>query len=286
MVGCAQRCEPASVGPRDFVDAMHAHDFLDKIDISLQIAPVTWDFPCRSCILTLALAQFEALKNLIDDFRFDRQSENLIAFLVAQGNIRRICRNFSSGCNFFCGLSVRDFANQSGCALRCPQDHSWINTALEAIARIARQTQIPRGATNAGWEEISGFQQNISRRFRDSSFFATHHTANSDGALFIGDHEVLGRERIRFAIEREKPFSLARKPNIDPTFQFIGIKCVRWLTEFEHHKVGNIDDVVDRTDPNAFNLGAQPGWTWSDLHTVDLARRKEWTLTQRADFYP
>ena len=122
---------------------MCANDFLDEIDIALQIAPIARNFPCRSSILTLAraltLAQSEALKNLIDDFRFDREPKNLIAFVVAQRNVRRVRRNFPSGCNFFRGLSVCDFANQFGCALGRAQDHSGIDAALESIAGITRE---------------------------------------------------------------------------------------------------------------------------------------------------
>ncbi len=58
---------------------------------------------------------------------------------------------------------------------------------------------------------------------------------------------------------------------------------MRWLAELEHHKVGNVDDVVDRANPDAFNFRAQPGWTWPDFHVVDLTRGIEWALVQRDD---
>src|SRR5712692_3191742 len=56
MIGCARRREPASVRPGNFVDAMCAHDLFDKIDVTLQIPPVTWDFP-RRAVAEAALAR-------------------------------------------------------------------------------------------------------------------------------------------------------------------------------------------------------------------------------------
>ncbi len=57
------------------------------------------------------------------------------------------------------------------------------------------------------------------------------------------------------------------------------------LAEFEHHEVGDVDDVVDRADPNALNFRAQPRWTWPDFHIVDLARGKKRTFARGADGY-
>ena len=37
----------AGANARNLVGAIRAHDFLDKIDIALQIAAITWDFPFR-----------------------------------------------------------------------------------------------------------------------------------------------------------------------------------------------------------------------------------------------
>src|SRR6202171_4339178 len=60
---------------------------------------------------------------------------------------------------------------------------------------------------------------------------------------------------------------------------------MRWLPELEHHKVGDVDDVVDRSNAGGFDLRAQPGGTWADFDMVDLARGKERTFMQRRNLH-
>ena len=56
MIGRARRRESASACAGNFIDAMCPHNFLDKIDIPLQVAPVTRDFPYRA-VAQAALAR-------------------------------------------------------------------------------------------------------------------------------------------------------------------------------------------------------------------------------------
>src|SRR5439155_6851928 len=60
--------------------------------------------------------------------------------------------------------------------------------------------------------------------------------------------------RVSLSIKREKLFTFPRKSHVYRTAQFIGIKRMSWLTQLEHHKIGNIDDVVDGTDANALDF--------------------------------
>src|SRR5260370_3210410 len=228
----ARRSESAAVCSRDFVHAICAHDFLDKIDIALQIAPVTWNLPCRSSIptlaraLTLALAQPKPHKNFIDSFGFDRESENLIAFRVAQRHFARIRWDFSGRGNSLSRISVCDFANQLRRALGSTQNHSRIDATLEAITGVARQIQISCRSPNARRQKISSLEQNILRRFSHASIFAAHYSADSNRALLISDDKVLRRERVRLAIARQNFFSVSPEPHVDRAFQLVHIEPV------------------------------------------------------------
>ena len=95
--------------------------------------------------------------------------------------------------------------------------------------------------------------------------------------------QIVRRERVGLSIEREKFFAVAREPHIDAAFQFVGIECMRRLAELEHHEVGNVDDVVDRTNADALDLRTQPLRTRPDFHIVDLARGEKWTFARRGD---
>ena len=137
-VGNARWRKAASIRSRNFVGAVRAHDLFDKIDIALQIAAITRDFPFRD-FRRAGLHQTEASQNLVDRFRLDRDANNAIAFFVSQRNVWRIRRKFARSLNFLGRSSAGDLLNQFCRALRGPQNHFRINTALETIARVARQ---------------------------------------------------------------------------------------------------------------------------------------------------
>src|SRR5437763_4204379 len=138
MIGRARCGEPASVGSRNFVDSECTNDLLGEIDITLQIPPITWNFPNSTLARALTLLQPEVCENLVDCFRFDRDPDDAIAFFVVERNVCRMCRNFSSRSNFFRRCSTRDLMDPFARSLRCSQKHSRINAALKAITRIAR----------------------------------------------------------------------------------------------------------------------------------------------------
>jgi len=137
MIGRARRREPASVGPRNLVDSECANDLFDKIDIALQVPPMARNFPFRRPS-GASFFQTEPGQNLIDGLRLNRDADDSIGFFVGQRNVSRIRRHFARHSNFFCRSSIRDLANQFGCAVRCPQNHFRIDPAFEAITRVAR----------------------------------------------------------------------------------------------------------------------------------------------------
>ena len=46
---------------------------------------------------------------------------------------------------------------------------------------------------------------------------------------------------------------------------------MRGLSELEHHQVGNVDDVVDRTNTDALDLRADPLRARADFYVIDLS---------------
>jgi hypothetical protein len=63
----ARRSEPASIGSRNFLRAISAHHFLDKIDIALQIAAIARDFPLHR-FRRARLLQTKVRQDLVDLF--------------------------------------------------------------------------------------------------------------------------------------------------------------------------------------------------------------------------
>src|SRR5207253_8724346 len=140
-----------------------------------------------------------------------------------------------------------------------------------------------RSAPNARRQKIGGLEQNIPGRLSNSGLLATHHATDSHGAFLIGDYAIVRFQRVWLSVECEKLFSIARESDVDVASQFVCVERVRRLSEFEHHEVRDVNDVVDRTNASALNFRAQPLRTRSDFHVVDPTRREKWTLTCRAN---
>src|SRR5439155_543952 len=109
---------------------------------------------------------------------------------------------------------------------------------------------------------------------------AAHYATDSNRALLIGDNTIVRLERISLSIEREKFLAVAREAHIDAALQFICVERMRWLAEFKHHEVRDIDDIVDRADSNALDLRTQPLRTRSDHYVVDLTRGEKRTFAR------
>src|ERR1700687_4845974 len=114
MIRRAQRRRAASISSMNFLCAIRANNFFDKIDIPLQIAPIARDLPYSTFARALALLQSEACENLIDNLQFDRNPDDSMTFLIAERNVARIRGNLAGGFNFFCRCTACDFMNQFG----------------------------------------------------------------------------------------------------------------------------------------------------------------------------
>ncbi len=150
----AHRHERAPIGRGDFVDAMDAHDFLDQIDFAFQVRAVARNLPRGGVVSFLDHAQAEALQAAIHVGARNGNAEQAIAAIVAQPNIGGRSRDFSRDRGFARWFSSGQFGDQLRRSRRGPQGHRGIDSALEAIAGVARQIQDARRAADARGQEV------------------------------------------------------------------------------------------------------------------------------------
>ena len=67
-----------------------------------------------------------------------------------------------------------------------------------------------------------------------------------------------------------------------PPLQLVGVEGMQRLADFEHHEIRDVDDVVDRTQPDGFQFRAQPVRARPDLDVLDAARGIERALSRSA----
>ena len=132
---------------------------------------------------------------------------------------------------------------------------------LRAEAHAAGRAAHPLGGKNGSFQP-DGLGVSLHRRFRPA-----HHPCQGDGLIAIGHHQGFLAEGALLSIQRKEGFcwvGLAKpkrpRKGVSPTAfgKGLAIKGVEWLAGFEHHKIGDVDHVVDGTDTRPFQPALEP----------------------------
>ena len=85
----------------------------------------------------------------------------------------------------------------------------------------------------------------------DAGVGGAHDAGDDDRVLSVGDDEHTGGKGALFFVEGGDFFALGSVTDDDLAVgEFSGVEGVHGLAVFEHHVVSDIDDVVDRTEPD------------------------------------
>ncbi len=104
----------------------------------------------------------------------------------------------------------------------------------------------------------------------DFGFRSAHHTGQSDGSGPIGNDEIPGHQKASLPIQGKDRFTgvrFADDDGIGP--QFSEIEGMKGLTIFQHDIVGDVHDIVDRTDSGRNQSGLHPHRTFTDPDPTD-----------------
>ncbi len=125
------------------------------------------------------------------------------------------------------------------------------------------------------------FEQNIACLFRDFGLCATHHARHRERTFFIANENIHRSKRSFSVIKRNKLFTVFRRTRDDldilssrAFFQYIIIKCMKRLAEFEHGIIRRIHDVIDRTHARQFELALDLIRTGFDFYIANQSKHK------------
>src|SRR5262245_10383233 len=124
-------------------------------------------------------------------------------------------------------------------------DKGGIDTALEAVARIADDAGFAAGGRRSHRVEIGALNKDIFARAGDARVLATENTPQSQHGTIVGNHAHTVVHGVRLAVEAEKGFALAAKAGTDGPSQLIGIINMQRAAAVETDVVGNIDECID-----------------------------------------
>ena len=87
----------------------------------------------------------------------------------------------------------------------------------------------------------------------------------------VGDHKIVGLQFVSLPVQSEKLLPLVRHSHTDSALQFAGVERMQRLAHFEHHEIGDIDDVVDGPQSHRVEFQLQPPGTGPDF-TPEIRR--------------
>ena len=127
-----------------------------------------------------------------------------------------------------------------------PVDGRGIGHPFEPIRRRARQREPPRRGPDRERRELRRFEQDVGRVGGDLCAGSPHHPGQRHGPLRIGDHAHRIGEGIGLVVDGRERFAWQGPPHDDAAAPNLGeVEGVERLPAFEHHVVGDVDDIVD-----------------------------------------
>ena len=107
--------------------------------------------------------------------------------------------------------------------------------------------------------EVGTLQHHVAGGLVGAASLAAEDTGDAHGFLLVADGKVVGAEGVLLAVEGDKRASLVLVFHYDVVSgHHVGIEAVKRLAVGHHHIVGDVDDVVDRSQPDNLQFVFQP----------------------------
>ncbi len=132
-----------------------------------------------------------------------------------------------------------------------------------------------RHPTGGNRIEAGAFEKDARRALRHSRAGTAHDAGQADDRFVVRDDEIFRVEFALHFVESDELLAGLRAPHDEPVAgQLVEVVGVHWPAEFPHHEVRDVDNVVDRTQPDRLEPIAHPLGRRADLD-VDRDARNE-----------
>lgn len=252
---------------RHAVESDDAGDFFDEIDAAEEVEAVAGDGPGGA-----VLGQTELGEDGVGFFDFEAvDAEQAQSALFIENDVADELRGCTGDFEFGLGGAACDFQNELGGEIAAALDLMRVDATLEAVAGVGMQRESAGSAADVARSEVGTFEKDVRGAFDDAGFFTAHDAGDGDGACVVGDDEVFGEQGVFLGVEREDFFAFLGAAHGDAALEFIEVEGVQALAHLHHHIVGDIDDVVDGAEADAFEAGFEPSGAGADFDAFDDA---------------
>ena len=159
---------------------------------------------------------------------------------------------------------------EDGCLLEGIDGAVWIDATLEAITGIGAQTVTACTLANPCGMEVGALQHHVCGGVVRAATLAAENSGNAHRLLCIADAEVVLAESVLLTVKSDKlgAFRLGADHNLVASHH-VSVEAMHRLTVSHHHVVGDVHDVVDRTQTDDLQLVLKPLGALLHLTTRD-----------------
>ena len=156
-------------------------------------------------------------------------------------------------------LTTSQFLTENGSLLKCIDRTIGINTTLKTETGICAQTMTAGTLTNPCRMEVGTLKHHILRGLVGTTTLSAKHAGNTHRILGIADSQVAIREFMLHTIECLERCAIRHRLHHNlMTLHHICIEAMQGLTIGHHDIIGDIHDIVDRTQTDCCQLILQP----------------------------
>ena len=152
------------------------------------------------------------------------------------------------------------------------EGHARVKTLLKAAGGLGTHAERLRGDTNGSAVEVCGLENDGLGVVYDLGVCTAHNACNSNRLVVVADGEHLVAQVVVHAVQSLDGLAVAGTADNDAAVrQALVVECVHRLAVLEHNVVGNINNVVDRTNAAGVQTLTHPRRRRLDLDILDNA---------------
>ena len=165
-------------------------------------------------------------------------------------------------------LAAAEIEHHPGRELEARHHEGRIDAALEAVARVGVDAELAAGLGDVERLPERRFDQHVGRGRRAARCLAAHDAGDRLDAALVGDDADGRVERVGLAVEREQGFALAGAPDGEVAVHLGGVEHVQRSAAVVGKVIGDVDQRVDRTQPDGEEPALQPFRRRAVLHAA------------------
>jgi len=144
-----------------------------------------------------------------------------------------------------------------------------MKSLFKNTGRIGAEADPLGGLADIGTVEGRGLEKNGLHFVRDLGVLTAHDTCNTDLLFSVADHQDIVVHPAHLAVQGLEHVSVLRAAHDDlVSLDRIEVKGVHGLAVFDHDIVGNVDQIVDGTDPAGREPSLHPPGGGADLYIL------------------